>query len=81
MKPACGGVDSRDSTTVAPCGRFKSQLISTELGTKGVFNRSDVLQDQGYMQKKREAELLSFSDTTETLMDNDNTSGICFKII
>jgi len=39
---------------------------------KSLFNKQ---------QKKREAELLSFSDTTETLMDNDNTSGICFKTV
>lgn len=56
LKPACGGVNSSDSTTVLRCGRFKSKLRSTEPGTKGVFNRSDVLRDQGYMQKKREAE-------------------------
>lgn len=32
-------------------------------------------------QKKRKAELLSFSDTTEMFMYNDKTSGICFKTV
>ena len=49
-----------------------SENINAKISRVWLFNKQ---------QKKREAELLSFSDTTETLMDNDNTSGICFKSV
>ena len=39
---------------------------------KSLFNKQ---------QKKRKADLLSFSDTTEMFMYNDNTSGICFRTV